>query len=361
MSEIFELAMLPASEGDCLVLTYGSRDDHRSVIVDLGRTSNYKANKPELTALGHVEAFVISHIDADHIEGAMPMVKEAQAPFASRDVWFNAYHHLVEARDATHEDYETFSAKQGEKLSLGIRNFAWTWNALSGGKPITIETVPEPVALEGGLTITILSPDNNKLAQLEPKWAAELKSAGLRPFDPDESEQEPDDGIEHFGSIDVEQLAATAFSPDGAEPNGSSIAFVAEYGGKRVMLLADAHSDIVERQVAQLAAAEPAGRFRVDLLKVSHHGSAGNTSPALLDLIDCTRFAFSTDGTRRGHPDPETIARILVRQPERKKSLYFNFRQDSTLVWDRASLKTKWNFEARYPAANDEGRLVIKI
>jgi hypothetical protein len=37
-------------------------------------------------------------------------------------------------------------------------------------------------------------------------------------------------------------------------------------------------------------------------------------------LIDCTRFAFSTNGDRHSHPDAETIARILVNDPDRVMS-----------------------------------------
>lgn len=361
MANLFELTMLPASEGDCLILTYGAPGDLHNIVVDLGRTANYMANKAALSALGQVELFVISHIDADHIEGAMPMVREPAAPISPRDVWFNAYHHLIEARDATHQQFETFSAKQGEKLSHGIRKFGWHWNKRTGGGQVAIETMPDPVELPGGLIVTMLSPDNLKLSDLEPNWASELKKAGLRPLDPDEAEPTLDDGIEHFGAIDVEELAAKPFSPDKAKPNGSSIAFVAEYKGKRAMLLADAHPGIIDSQVEKLAQQDPSGRYRVDLLKVSHHGSAANTSPRLLELIDCTRFAFSTNGAHHGHPDRETIARILASNRNRKKQLYFNFTQDSTSIWDSASLKTKWKFETLFPTTGEEGRLAIAI
>ena len=361
MAEVFELAMMPASEGDCLILTYGVPGDLHSIVVDLGRTANYKANKSALAALQQVELFVISHIDADHIEGAMLMVREPTAPISPRDVWFNAYHHLIEARDAIHQEFETFSAKQGETLSLGIRKFGWHWNARTGGGPVTIESLPEPVELAGGLTIRLLSPDNQKLSELEPLWATELKEAGLRPFDPDKAEPALDDGIELFGAIDVEQLAAKPFLPDKTKPNGASIAFVAEYKGKRAMLLADSHPGIIVSQVEKLASQEPGGRYRVDLLMVSHHGSAANTSPRLLERIDCTRFAFSTNGTHHGHPNRETIARILTMDMVRHKQLYFNFDQDSTSIWNLASLKSKWNFETLFPAAGDNGRLTITI
>ena len=34
----------------------------------------------------------------------------------------------------------------------------------------------------------------------------------------------------------------------------------------------------------------------------------GNTTRDLIGLLDCRGFLISTDGSRHGHPDPETIA-----------------------------------------------------
>jgi beta-lactamase superfamily II metal-dependent hydrolase len=88
---------------------------------------------------------------------------------------------------------------------------------------------------------------------------------------------------------------------------------------------------------------------------LSHHGSKANTSPELLKIIDCTRFAFSTDGSRHDHPDPETIARILKNDPDRHKALIFNFRQPSTEIWDDDRLKKQWHCNCCFPKENAAG------
>ena len=62
-------------------------------------------------------------------------------------------------------------------------------------------------------------------------------------------------------------------------------------------------------------------RLRLNMFKLCHHGSKANTWPSLLRLLDCTRFAISTDGARHERADPETIARILVNDRIRKKIL----------------------------------------
>ena len=67
---------------------------------------------------------MISHVDADHIEGAMPMVKEARAPFSPADVWFNGHDQLAVAK-ARAQVLEALSVGRGEKKSAGIRKFGW--------------------------------------------------------------------------------------------------------------------------------------------------------------------------------------------------------------------------------------------
>ncbi len=52
--------------------------------------------------------------------------------------------------------------------------------------------------------------------------------------------------------------------------------------------------------------------FSTDALKVSHHGSKGNTSPELLRLLDAKRYLFSSSGAFFKHPDAETAARAII-------------------------------------------------
>lgn len=352
---IFRLAMHPASEGDALLLTWGDAASPRRALIDLGRTKNYKALKPLLVQIAELELFAITHIDADHIEGAVPLFKEL--PIKAKHVWFNAHAQMASAIERLPPGKRVvLGAAQAEKVTEGIVKSRWPWNDhfLSGIASIDSPEAKAPIAFDGGLRLTLLSPSDGKLAELTPVWDEELKKAGLRTTDPDEIEEALAAGRVHLGSLNVEDLAKAKFKADSTKPNGASIAFVAEYGGKRVLMGADAHPSIIEMSLRALGASE-ANPYRLDCLKVSHHGSKANTSPELLRIIDCTRFAFSTDGTRHGHPDAETIARILKYDPGRKKALIFNFRQDSTDQWDDKALMERWNYECIYPDKGNEG------
>lgn len=216
--------------------------------------------------------------------------------------------------------------------------------------------------LGGGLKLLLLSPDDEGLAKMYPVWEAALEEAGLRPSDPDSDADEGDGAFEVFGATpDVDALAAVPFQPDDKEANLTSIAFVVEFHGKRVMLTADANSEVIERRLRPFAEAE-GGRFKVDLLKVSHHGSRKNTSPNFFKMIDCRSFAFSTDGSRsHGHPHPETVARILVNDPYRQKSLYFNYLGPHAKVRKNGLLEAKWKYRAVFPDAVEAGMLEIEL
>lgn len=362
----FRLTMHPALDGDCLVLTWGESTELHHIIVDLGRGATYNAIRGQLAALGNVELLVISHIDADHIAGAIPLVRETSPPFSPKRVWYNSRTHLIAARDR-HTSVEPFGARQGEKLARGIVQFHWPWNNEFASEIVSTDSpeAKQPIPIAAGLTIRLLSPTDAALAALLPTWEKELANAHIRPFDPDTEDNPVGPQFEPLGGrLDIEKLAREKYVPDPTETNASAIAFIAEFNGQRVLLAADAHSETLESALAPLARLE-GGRYRLHLLKVSHHGSKYNTSKAFPKLIDCTTFAVSTNGNLHHHPDPQTIARFLAADKERPKMLYFNYRQPGTETWDSATLKNIYNYECVFPVSQEDmpanGTLTIEM
>lgn len=57
--------------------------------------------------------------------------------------------------------------------------------------------------------------------------------------------------------------------------------------GKKILFLGDSHPCIIEQELRSLYGEGP---IWFDAVKVSHHGSSGNTSPSLLKLIDSANF-----------------------------------------------------------------------
>ena len=109
-------------------------------------------------------------------------------------------------------------------------------------------------------------------------------------------------------------------------------------------MAADAHPAQLEESIGRLSEKK---KLKVDLFKISHHGSKYNTTKKLLDMIDCSNFAFSSNG-RHDLPSPQTVAKIL-KSTSNKKTLYFNYRQQWTELWDDDELKLNYNYEVVFP------------
>ena len=211
-------------------------------------------------------------------------------------------------------------------------------------------------ALPGGLRLTLLSPTRANLDKLEPVWRKACLKAGIVPgqgAQPDDGETED----EPFGAIGVKLLAAEPFQGDRAEANGSSIALIAEYGGKRVLLGADVHPDVLIPALQRLAGQD--AKWKCDLVKVPHHGSSHNMSVELAELIECEAWAFSTNGSYFHHPSPSAVARVI--EHGHAKQLVFNYRSDENAVWDDDGLKAQWGFETVYPPPASNGEITIHL
>jgi competence protein ComEC len=96
---------------------------------------------------------------------------------------------------------------------------------------------------------------------------------------------------------------APARAEAGADPNQRAIVAEADAGGVRTLLTADAESDVLAG--LDLGA--------VDVLKVSHHGSADPGLPALLERLR-PRLAAIEVGRRNvyGHPAAATVRALLA-------------------------------------------------
>lgn len=354
---MFDIEMLPAREGDCLWIRYGDADAPRQILIDGGRLGTYRDIKDRLMELPEdqreFELFVITHVDRDHIEGALALLEDPDLELTFKEVWFNGYDHLKG------EELESFGAVQGEKLTTALLRRKERWNATFNGGPVKIPDegdLPQ-ISVAGGLSLTLLSPDTDKLARLLPQWETECEEAGLLPGI--EARRSEVEGLETFGGVpDVEKLAAKPLKPDTTRPNGSSIALLAEYDGIRVLLGADAH---IDRLVPSLQALVADGdRLRLDAFKLSHHGSSGNVSQELLELIECPRYLISTNGSYFKHPTAEAIARVL-KYGGSNKTLFFNYDSDYTRLWNDEDLRRNYDYKVKLPKQDVDGTLKVSL
>jgi beta-lactamase superfamily II metal-dependent hydrolase len=347
---MFRIEMLPAGHGDCLWLEFGDPKAPRRALIDGGAVGTYKrALRERLRGLPEkerrFELLVVTHIDADHIAGILELLEDSEVRFQAKDIWFNGYRHLPD------EKPETLGPVQGEKLTDLLVKRPWNREFKAAAVVVKADGDLPRLQLEGGLVLTLLSPTPGKLADLKPEWESEVRKAGLDPSQPRPGEVETPEGFRLLGSPDVEALAAEAFSEDTAKANGSSIAMLAEFEGRRLLLTGDAHPGIMTGAIKRLAAG---GKLAVDACKLPHHGSKANVSRQFLQVLDCKKWLFSTNGAYFRHPDRQTVARVIKwggAQPE----LSFNYRTQYNDVWDSKPLREQYGYKVSYPASDAAG------
>lgn len=334
--------MLPASYGDCLRLSYGPCSAPHHILIDAGTRNAWTSGIAQrIPGNAHFDLFVLTHIDADHIGGAIALLDDRR-DVSFGDVWFNGWKHLPK---------RLLSAKQGEVFSTLLVDRQLPWNkafderavALSGGELPVITTLP------GDLSLTLLSPTTAALERLARVWKRSIQRSGLVPGHHRSYRQFL--ARSPTTSTDVDMLAETSFRRDASVPNGSSIAFLAEYteGEERfsVLFAGDAHAHTLCHSIRELLSRRELDRLPLDALKVSHHGSRGNLNQALMQLIDCPRYLISGNGAVHNLPDNEAIARIIKYGGE-KPALHFNYESERTEVWRKEQLKERYGYSAAY-------------
>lgn len=346
--------MLPAEDGDSLLLDYGTEAKQHHVLIDGGRTSAYEAIRPALKAIADrgecIDLLVLTHIDSDHIEGFLPLVADPELPVTIKEVWYNGFDQL--------SGLELYGPEQGDEFSAALRERRWPWNTSFAGAAVVLPD-GKPIELEGpgGLKITLLAPTKTALELLRRGWVAFRQEHA-----PPVEEQQVPAGLELFGSKlevvphNVPALADAATAVDRTVPNGSSISFIAEFEGRRVLLGADAHpSDLV----ASLRLWNADAAKEIHLAKMPHHGSKANNTVQLVRAMGAKKFAVSTSGARNRHPNAEAIARLIY-YGGKEVSLYFNYKSAFTAIWDSDEMKRAYGHQCHFPPGTP-GLIAIEI
>lgn len=148
----FSIEMLPARNGDCLWIEFGEKNNPNRILIDCGVEAAYSSLRHRIDQLPEsqrrFELFVLSHIDSDHIGGAIPFLDDYN-PDVLREVWFNGWKQI-----------ETYflGPKQGEMFSTLLLDKEFNWNPRTDGKAILTEEASLPTWDLAGMKLTLLSP-----------------------------------------------------------------------------------------------------------------------------------------------------------------------------------------------------------
>ncbi len=401
MLDAISIELFPAGNGDAILLDFGEA----LILIDTGYTSTFRDHlKPKLQRL-HDEGrrltkFVVTHIDADHISGAIAFINEnGQSDNPSvigiDEVWFNSYRHLhfedkedgalngnipdipiIGGKESveTENEIQLVSYEQGTSLGSLLLKHGYKWNTTFNSLAVTADE-PLRLKISDNLVLTILGPTQASLDKMANTWYRYLKKIftgkinqdsyfddafekmmeEMRQADLDEAILDEEMFVSNFGNW-VENYTKTWEKEDKSPTNGSSIIFLLEYKGKKLLFLGDAIPSQVEVQLNKLIS-DDSLPLQIDVLKVSHHGAWKNNSPELIKMMQAKYYLFSSNGRRHRHPNLETMASILNNHPvDSYKTFVFNYKQgDRLLDIDDDMCKQKYNYDTLWPDVDEWG------
>lgn len=358
MTEFFKIEMLPARHGDSIWIEYGDRQKPHRILIDGGPEETYDYLKHRIEELPkderNFELLIVTHVDADHIEGILKLLNDRKIGITIKDIWFNGWRHLPGS------GFEEFGPVQGEKLTTILDRNSDIWNKAFKHRSVTVPNKDKPPKkkIEGGIELTVLSPFRKQLAQLRPVWVEECRKAGLDPRYKIPVPKKEIPGFEALGPLRVEELANKPYKKDLSKANGSSIAILAEYQGRKVLLAGDARAETILKSIKKINRETGNERLDLEAFKLAHHGSKHNLNKEILDAINCNKFLISTNGDKFKHPDRESVARIIKFGSERK-ILIFNYKTNYNSVWNNRSLMKRYDYEVVLPSEPNSGELIL--
>lgn len=334
------LHTLQAGYGDCLVIEYGDHPEEQHLVIIDGGVANETTSTLTTFLNGlpkaHIELLVISHIDDDHIAGAIRLLSKKKLRTRIKDIWFNG-------SSQQGDRLEKLGFKSGDKLQQMLTNKSLKipWNSKFGGADVVSDTSTKttPLTLPLGASVTLLSPTVASLAALREEWAANrITHVSEDTVDTIEPESVAPGDLERMGAsevpaIDVDALLTTTYDEDRSASNGSSIAFLFSFGGASLLLAADAHAKVLLETASLLDGGLPHG---IDVLKLPHHGSAANVTTELLKAFPTKTYVVSTNGNKHEHPHDLAIARIVAVAPGSK--VLFNYPGAAYQRWHEFSI-----------------------
>jgi hypothetical protein len=191
--------------------------------------------------------------------------------------------------------------------------------------------------------IYILSPEIEDLKSLYDLWEIEIDNQLNMASSSDYN-------------IPINELYNNVYVENGTIANRSSIAILIEVLDIKMLFMGDAYPSIIERNLRKLGYNE-GNKLRLDIVKISHHGSNYGISPTLLGIINCHNYIVSTNGSN-GLPLKECLARIIMQNME-SKTLYFNYKNEITENIFFANEFSDYNFSAVF--LNSDNNYTISI
>ncbi len=288
-----------AGKGDSFLLTWNEEGPHR-LLIDAGNQNTYRFLKSRVQDFGKDDTILVTHVDYDHVGGFFKWLSDKETTLNPATRVIMNTPQLVFAPS----DSDLVGVDHGVKLeellfSLGIQCL-----------PLYLGQANENSINLNGLKVQILSPKKEVIDTMVSKWTANEIYQQY-----EQARNQVDNKVAARDELLIERnhILSNPPVPHNWKTdllNASSIAFMLEYQDFRLLFLGDANPQLLceELELKGHTKEEP---LKIDLFKVSHHGSKHNTTQDLLERIKCSKYLISTDGSGPYyHPSRETL--ILI-------------------------------------------------
>jgi beta-lactamase superfamily II metal-dependent hydrolase len=351
---LLTLEPLQASEGDCLLLHWGTEDNPRLGLIDGGPGNTYESSlRPRLEEIrdNHklvqlsMDLVMVSHVDNDHIVGIKKlfrklkselesMLPDSDRPFTVARLWHNTFNDIL--NDAPDQYFKTLTASLQANVGgnpnpelltrlasalierQGISEEEAHSSALEIGLILAgqgegrelrdshrylftkgqIAQLNSPFSKSGKPTLLTVDSDS------QPQKIGGLSFTVLGPLQADiQALQTAFDAYIKKKGLAVE--AVLAAYADKSIPNLSSIVCMVESQGKRILLTGDARGDKILAGLKRTGMIGN-GALKIDILKVPHHGSDRNIGQSFFETVIADTYVFSGNG-KYGNPERDTL------------------------------------------------------
>ncbi|WP_196605405.1 MBL fold metallo-hydrolase [Pectinatus haikarae] len=373
---------LPAESGDCSVIEL---DNKECILIDCGFKATYHNKlKPlllQLRAKGcKIILMIVSHIDQDHIEGAIELLTEngsAQNPniIEIDNIWFNGFFNSLFIKDifTCHKnkivsetqkkqmrvakgslymrsgaEEKKISAQQSKQFEELCSFYGYRLNMQFRDRIVKyINEFNSSKISIGECNISVLSPGKKQLDSL----AAEFDKEMVKMFGKDYAinnsfefatlfellmglykEEVSDTSYISAVASNIENWLGTSNLAKMNVINKASIVVEIEYKNKRFLFTGDSDSELWWKHLKE----------DYDVIKISHHG----TTKPNIKLIEHSRgkhVLISTNGKKYGHPEKDLIARVILGG---NLFLHFNYEVEMKKIIE--NIQEKYKFKAEF-------------
>jgi hypothetical protein len=124
---------------------------------------------------------------------------------------------------------------------------------------------------------------------------------------------------------------SSAVQADKSIPNLSSIMFIAEEDGKKILFTGDGLSEHLVYGLNHSKALNSPGTIHVDVLKVPHHGSERNVTAEFFQVITADKYLISANG-RDDNPSLTTLRWIAETAKEQHRLIAITITNTTPIV-----------------------------